>query len=504
MSRSRKIIAGCYILALTSSFSACDDSAGPSVRRAEDSVTLPPNCVPRPLRIVRDRSMNGPLRIHPANPRYFTDGDGKAILLVGSHTWSNLQDRGYAEPLPKFDYHMYLDFLEAHNHNFFRLWYQEQACWIHDEDRAVFWDPLPFKRTGPGKALDGKPKFDLAFFDDVFFERLRSRVALARERGIYVAVLLFNGSSVARSKGKETRANPWHGHPFHSMNNVNGVNGDLNGDDSGEETHELRVPAITAIQEKYVRKVIDTVNDLDNVLYEISNGSHGGSHQWQCYMTRLIKQYEATKPKQHPVGMSFEYPGGDNERLLTSLADWICPGAYVDDWMINTGKVVLDDTAYWFDSGTRIDRVWAWKRLMLGAHPLFMDEYHYVASGTPGGEKFQTTNPQWTSMRLNLGYIQTYANRVDLADMVPRRDLVSTGYCLANSQTAKAQFLVYIPQGNIVSVDLSGLPGVFVAEWFDPETGLTVCDSSREGGSKCMFHSPFEWESVLFLNRSSL
>jgi hypothetical protein len=99
MIRSRKFIAGCYIIALTSLFVSCDDSAGPSVRRAEDSVILPPNCVPRPLRIDRDRSMNGPLRIHPGNPRYFIDGDGNAILLTGSHTWSNLQDYGYAEPL---------------------------------------------------------------------------------------------------------------------------------------------------------------------------------------------------------------------------------------------------------------------------------------------------------------------------------------------------------------------------------------------------------------------
>ena len=28
---------------------------------------------------------------------------------------------------------------------------------------------------------------------------------------------------------------------------------------------------MTALQEAYVRKVIDTVNDLDNVLYEITN-----------------------------------------------------------------------------------------------------------------------------------------------------------------------------------------------------------------------------------------
>jgi hypothetical protein len=34
----------------------------------------------------------GPLRAHPRNPRYFTDGSGKPVYLTGSHHWDNLQD----------------------------------------------------------------------------------------------------------------------------------------------------------------------------------------------------------------------------------------------------------------------------------------------------------------------------------------------------------------------------------------------------------------------------
>ena len=54
---------------------------------------VPPNSVPRPIDLVRNRSMNGPLRIDPTNPRYFTDSNGRAILLAGSHTWMNFQRR---------------------------------------------------------------------------------------------------------------------------------------------------------------------------------------------------------------------------------------------------------------------------------------------------------------------------------------------------------------------------------------------------------------------------
>jgi hypothetical protein len=464
---------------------------------------LAPDCVPCPIKIVSSGISKGPLRVDPSNPRYFTDDRGRAILLTGHHASASLQDYGDSDPPLPFDFSRYLDFLVRHNHNFIRLSVQEQACWTNVTVHPVFWSPLPYKRTGPGHALDGKPKFDLEIFDEAYFNRLRSRVGAARDRGIYVGIMLFSGWSVARSKDGLNRSNPWHGHPFNHANNVNGINGDLNNDDSGEETHELLIPAVTAIQENYVRRIIDTVNDLDNVLYEVSDESHSYSYEWQFNMIDIIRRHEARKPKQHPVGMTVVYPEGDDERLLASAADWITPGFYLGDSMINRGKVVLDDTDHWHGAGVRIDRNWAWKRFMLGSNPLFTDPYDGYVFREPGGTDFQTTNPQWTSMRLNLGYIQTYANRVELADMLPRRDLVSTGYCLANSQTAKEQFLVYIPQGNIVSVDLSGLPGAFVAEWFDPETGLTVCDSGREGGSKCMFHSPFEWESVLFLHRPS-
>src|SRR5919109_596199 len=58
-----------------------------------------------------------PLRVHPVNPRYFADS-GKVVYLTGSQTHANFQDWGYSDPPPRFDYNAYLNFLQAHNHNF--------------------------------------------------------------------------------------------------------------------------------------------------------------------------------------------------------------------------------------------------------------------------------------------------------------------------------------------------------------------------------------------------
>src|SRR6516164_7519093 len=89
----------------------------------------------------------GPLRILASNPRYFTDGSGKAIYLAGSHTWEDMLEVGYTDPPPAFDFRAYLNFLHGHKHNFFRLW----TCALPHGTEVSVGDcyPLPWARTGP-------------------------------------------------------------------------------------------------------------------------------------------------------------------------------------------------------------------------------------------------------------------------------------------------------------------------------------------------------------------
>jgi len=442
----------------------------------------------------------GPLRVHPDNPRYFTDSGGRAILLAGSHTWPSLVDMGPSDPPPRFDFDAYLAFLEKDGHNFVRLWTWEHTTWDtrgNRETKRHHCAPMPYARTGPGKALDGKPKFDLSKFDTEYFSRLRRRVEAAGKRGIYVSVMLFEGWAMQNSPGA------WESHPFHPKNNTSGINGDTNGDGKGLEVHELADPRVTAVQEAYVRKVIDTVGDLDNVLYEISNENHPPSTPWQYHIIDFIHKHEKTRPKQHPVGMTFQYKGGSNKALFDSPAEWISPNPSTDvpkgtNYRDNPppadgSKVIVTDTDHLWGIGG--DYRWVWKSFLRGLNPIFMDPYDGVVLGLRQPEN-------WPALRRAMGDVLRLARRMNLAAMTPQGKLASTGYCLANPSRKNPEYLVYLPDGGKVTVDLSATPGPLVAEWFDPKTGKTVKDDSAVGGARREFKAPFAGDAVLYLTPS--
>jgi hypothetical protein len=79
-------------------------------------------------------------------------------------------------------------------------WMYERMSLIREfEDRLKWLDESGRRRTGPGVALDGEPKFDLTQFDPEYFDRLRSRVSAALDCGIYVSIMLFMDGPLERS-----------------------------------------------------------------------------------------------------------------------------------------------------------------------------------------------------------------------------------------------------------------------------------------------------------------
>lgn len=429
----------------------------------------------------------GPLRRLASNPRYFTDGSGKAVYLTGSHVWWSLLggNTWRADCLPirpaPFDYADYLERLRRYNHNFFRLWTIELTHWQECDRKDVFVAPQPWLRTGPGIAHDGRPKFDLTRLNPAYFARLRQRVSMARRKNIYVSVMLFEGWS-QQFQRQPYRANS---HPFHALNNINGIDADKNRDRHVTEVHTLNDPRMLAVQERYVRKVVDTVNGFDNVLYEIANESGTFSTAWQFHMIRLVQRHQARKAKQHPVGMTYQNPYGRNDTLYSSPANWVSPAGgfeFLSNPPVADGKrVSLSDTDH--HCGICGDRHFPWTQFTRGHNPIFMDPM----DGDGNRE----------AIRWAMGHTRHYALRMNLAASRPLPGLASTGFCLA---VPGREYLVYQPRSGAFSVDLRAARGAFRVEWFQPSSGKRWF-ARAQGGAVRTLTPPVSGPVVLYLKK---
>lgn len=490
----------------------------------------------------------GALTVSKTNPRYFAvkdeNGQERAVYLTGSHIWNNFQDGlgpgREAEPdeSERTDFNAYLSFLEDRNHNFIRLWRWEQfksnagaASNFH-----LNMSPQPWQRTGSGKAKDGKPKFDLTKFNQEYFDRLRERVIAAGARGMYVDVMLFDGWGLHLSPAP----NNVEGHPFFAENNINGV--------SIKSILDHQVlpleKSVQELQEAYIKKVLDTVHDLPNVLFEVSNESSGGgaaneefakflelsevpdwgdSTQWQYWVIDFVKKYEKEKGYEHrPMGMTMQFPVKEqmkvNEPLLNSAADWISPG--YDDEIFAHGDIPMapgSPQSHWYENppvadGKKViitdtdhyapgkgDALWAWKSFVRGHHPILMD-YGIIKLGphelAPGEPPFEAYEPARNAM----GDTLRFAERMQLIDMKPQNELSSTSYVLANPGR---EYLVLQPEETAMSFDLMVEAATYEVEWYAIADRKTqkADDLVVEEAGKVLFTPPFKsGPVVLYLN----
>lgn len=466
------------------------------------------------------------LKVDTQNPRYFSNNSGRIVYLTGSHTWENLQDILMRGDKP-FDFGGYLDMMKKNGHNFIRMWMFEQplmASWTPD---TISIGPLPFARTGSGSARDGKPKFDLTKYNPAYFDRLRKRVMDAQKKNIYVSIMLFQGWCLDRT-GFGT-GNPFPFLPYHPSNNINGISVPETNEDFDDKPslHSLQVsPELLKVQEAYVKKVIETVNDLDNVLYEIIN--EGGGTSWQYHMIRFIKQTESSMPKQHPVGMTHRADKVQrNQDLFDSPADWISPNPEPVSWKLKDSvvtssfktdppqadgkKVVLTDTDHLWGHGGNYK--WVWKSFLRGLNPIFMDPWDPLAgkedeSKTTGWiydeggiTKDDRNYPEYSLIRQSMGLTRTFAERIDLRNMTPHAELSSTFYCLANPGN---EYLVYFPESGVARIDLRNAKGEYSVEWFVPLMNKTVHGPRTiRGGSYVKMQPPVSIDAVLYLKKKS-
>jgi hypothetical protein len=175
----------------------------------------------------------------------------------------------------------------------------------------------PWVRGGPGKGNDGLPKTDFTKLDSAgYFNRLRSRVITAGQKGLYVSVMLF--SDIGGSD------NSTDGNPFVDGNNVNDVN--------CAAPCPVTLPLSSAVwgyEKAYIHKVVDTIHDLPNAMYEVVNEPPLASASWVAQVLSEISGYgQSTYGTHHPFRHQLRKRHCGRECLWQS-ADYISPSSAV-------------------------------------------------------------------------------------------------------------------------------------------------------------------------------
>lgn len=94
------------------------------------------------------------------------------------------------------------------------------------------------------------------------------------------------------------------------------------------------------------------------------------------------------------------------------------------------------------------------------------------------------------------GRLVSFMESTNINEMAPHDEVVTsgTGYCLAN---LGGEYVIYLPDGGSITVDLSDATGTLDVEWYDPKGGTyhdegTVTDRGSE-----TFTPPFSGDAVL-------
>ena len=165
---------------------------------------------------------------------------GKPIRLIAYGDYGMVSESS-------FDYAKYFDKLASYGVNMSRVWVVYH--WTHDL--------LPW--AGKWKS------WDLQNYDEAFFLRLHDFVEYAQKRGIIVQVTFFD------SCGIETESPiRWNNSPYNKNNNKQSYCA------SNKDVDDLdgSPPVWEEVNKPLIKKVVDTLDGLDNVIYEVMNEPH--------------------------------------------------------------------------------------------------------------------------------------------------------------------------------------------------------------------------------------
>jgi len=433
-----------------------------------------------------------PIALHPANPHCFLfQGKPTVLITSGEHYGAVLN--------LDFDFVPYLDELHACGFNLTRTFsgvYMEDAGSFNIRNNTLA--PAagrlicPWARSSTPGYANGGSKFDLAKWDDAYFDRLRRFCHEAERRGIVVELVLFCPYYEDAM---------WNLSPLNPRNNVNHTP-----DIPRTEALTLLHPELVGAQDATTRKIVQELAGFPNLYYEICNEPYFGgvTLDWQKHIAAVIAGAEASLPTRHLIAQNIANGSADiaDPDPTVSIFNFhyaAPPDAVRANYHLNKA-VAFDETGF-RGSDDLPYRTEGWDFILAAGSAYSNLDYSFTAAHPSGTADVSAPGGGGPTLRGQLAKLKRFIEGFDFIRMAPDDSAIvggipdgATARCL--SEPGK-QYAIYLKGGIHADLQLDIPPGRYRAGWVSTLTGsVDKAETVDHGGGRVKLASPDYSEDI--------
>jgi len=429
-----------------------------------------------------------PIALNRQNPHYFEFHARPAVLITSAEHYGALINTD-------FDFLTYLDALHADGLNLTRVFsgaYVEPQGAFHIAENTLAPPPgrylCPWKRSNVPGYANGGNKFDLSQWDPRYFARLRKILSAAAKRHIVVEFTFFCPFY---------DESEWTLSPLNPINNINHL-----GAISRQEVYSPnQTNVLWSVEEKMVRKIIKTLKDYDNLIYEICNEPYAGDipASWQHHLATVISQTEAQYKIHHLITQNIANKSAkinDPDPLVSVFNFHYAspPLTVYENFSLN--KVIgNNETGFNGQADSTYRRV-AWQFILAGGGLFNNLDYSFAAGHEQGTFQYPPSQPGGGSaaLRKQLGYLKHFVERFDFTRLHPdstfiRGPLPDTATLYVLSEVGH-QYAAYITGGHQMTIHCNLPPGGYQIQWMNPVTGQYTEKRELKSEGNCLLTTP--------------
>jgi hypothetical protein len=327
----------------------------------------------------------------------------------------------------------------------------------------------PWARSETPGYAGGGAKFDLKKWDEAYFQRLKTFLTEAANRGIVVELVLFCPFY---------EESMWKLSPMNSANNINGIgtlardavyNRDKNG-------------ALQGIHEALVKKLVTELNAYDNLYFEVCNEPYFGgvTDDWQRRVIDVIVSAEKPLANQHLISQNVANGSKkiENPHPAVSIFNFHYaspPSAVKENFGLN--KVIGENETGFKGTGDTHYRMEAWEFLLAGGGLYNNLDYSFAVGHEDGTYQYPPKTPGGGNLgfRKQIAVLKKFVESFEFVRMKPDEALLKAG--LPTNGRARVlsepgrQYAAYFFGGPSATPSLALPAGQYKAEWLSPITG---------------------------------